>query len=47
MSELIVTRLDPVSGEWEHNHAEGKIGTKEEGEQWLDDLRSGKTHEGK
>jgi hypothetical protein len=47
MSELIVTRLDPVSGEWEHNHAEGKIGTKEEGEQWLIDLRSGKTPEGK
>ena len=47
MSELIVTRLDTVSGEWEHNHAEGEIGTKEEGEQWLVNLRSGKAPEGK
>jgi hypothetical protein len=47
VANLIITRLDPVSGEWEHNHAEGKIGTKEEGEKWLADLRSGKVPEGK
>jgi len=47
MPEMIVTRLDPVSEEWEHNHAEGNTGTKEEGEQWLTDLHSGKVPEGK
>ena len=47
MAELIVTRLDPVSGEWEHNHAEGRTGTSEEGEKWLADLREGKAPEGK
>jgi len=47
MAELIVVRLDPVSGEWEHNHAEGKTGTREEGEQWLADLRAGNVPEGK
>ncbi len=47
MAELIVTRLDPVSGKWEHNHAEGKTGTKEEGEKWLDSLKEGKVPEGK
>lgn len=47
MAELIVTRLDPVSGEWEHNHAEGKTGTREEGERWLADLRAGKVPEGR
>ena len=47
MSELIVIRLDPVSGEWEHNHAEGPTGTQEEGEQWLAAIREGKVPEGK
>jgi hypothetical protein len=47
MAELIVIRLDPVSGEWEHNHAEGKTGTKEEGEKWWAALKEGKTPEGK
>ena len=47
MAELIVTRLDPVSGEWEHNHADGPTGTREEGEQWLAALREGKAPEGK
>lgn len=47
MAELIVTRLDPVSEKWEHNHAEGKTGSKEEGEKWLADLRSDKVPEGK
>lgn len=47
MAELIVTRLDPVSGKWEHNHAEGKSGAKEEGEKWLADIRSEKVPEGK
>ena len=47
MAELIVIRLDPVSGEWEHNHAEGETGSKEDGEKWLSDIRSGKTPEGK
>lgn len=47
MAELIVTRLDPVSGEWEHNHAEGKSGTKEEGERWLAALHKGEFLEGK
>ncbi len=47
MAELIVTRLDPVSGEWEHNHAEGPTGTREDGEKWLVDLKEGKVPEGK
>ena len=47
MAELIVIRLDPVSGKWEHNHAEGPTGTREEGEQWLADLREGKPPDGK
>ena len=47
MAELIVIRLDPVSGKWVHNHAEGKTGTKEEGEKWLAALREGKAPEGK
>ena len=47
MAEMIVTRLDPVTGEWEHNHAEGKTGSKEDGENWLLDLRTGKIPEGK
>ena len=47
MAELMVIRLDPKSGEWEHNHAEGKTGTREEGEQWWADLRQGKVPEGK
>ena len=47
MAELIVTRLDPVSGEWEHNHAEGQTGTREEGEKWLVELKEGKVPEGK
>ena len=47
MAELIVIRLDPVSGEWEHNHAEGKTGTREEGERWLADLNERKVPEGK
>jgi len=47
MAELIVIRLDPISGEWEHNHAEGPTGTQEEGERWLADLREGKAPEGK
>ena len=47
MAELIVIRLDPLSGEWEHNHAEGSTGTREEGEQWLAALREGKVPEGK
>ena len=47
MAELIVIRLDPVSGEWEHNHADGPTGTREEGEQWLAALHEGKTPEGK
>ena len=47
MSELIVIRLDPLSGEWEHNHSEGPTGTREEGEQWLAALQEGKVPEGK
>ncbi len=47
MAELIVTRLDPVSGEWEHNHAEGETGSEEEGKKWLTDLLNGKVPEGK
>ena len=47
MAELIVIRLDPVSGKWEHNHAEGTTGTREEGERWLADIREGKVPEGK
>lgn len=47
MAELIVIRLDPVLGEWEHNHAEGSTGTREEGERWLAALREGKVPEGK
>lgn len=47
MAELIVTRLDPVSGEWEHNHAEGKTGSNEEAKRWLTDLLNGKVPEGK
>ena len=47
MAELIVIRLDPISGEWEHNHAEGPTGTRKEGEQWLADLREGKVPEGR
>ena len=47
MAELIVIRLDPVSGEWEHNHAEGPTGKQEEGEKWLAALREGKVPEGK
>ena len=47
MAELIVIRLDPVTGEWEHNHAEGPTGTREEGEKWLAALREGKIPEGK
>lgn len=47
MAELIVIRLDPVSGEWEHNHAEGETGTQAEGEQWLAALREGKIPGGK
>ena len=47
MAELIVTRLDPVSGEWEHNHAEGPTGTREDGEKWLVDLKEGRAPEGK
>ena len=47
MAELIVIRLDPVSGEWEHNHAEGPTGTREEGERWLADIRAGKVPDGK
>lgn len=47
MAELIVIRLDPISGEWEHNHAEGPTGTREEGERWLAHLREGKVPEGR
>ena len=47
MTEMIVTRLDPVSGKWEHNHAEGQIGSNEDGKKWLSDMRSGKAPEGK
>ncbi|MBD3184862.1 hypothetical protein GF312_21445 [Candidatus Poribacteria bacterium] len=47
MAELIVTRLDPVTNQWEHNHAEGKTGTKEEGEKWLSSLKDGEIPEGK
>ena len=47
MAELIVIRLDPISGEWEHNHAEGPTGSREEGERWLADLHNGKVPEGK
>ncbi|MFC1712976.1 hypothetical protein ACFL6S_04865 [Candidatus Poribacteria bacterium] len=47
MAELIVTRLDPISDEWEHNHSEGPTGTQEEGAQWLAALREGKVPEGK
>lgn len=47
MAEMIITRLDPVSEKWEHNHAEGKTGSKQEGEKWLADLRLGKVPEGK
>ena len=47
MAELIVIRLDPVSGEWEHNHSEGPTGTREEGEKWLAALKEGKVPEGK
>ena len=47
MAELIVIRLDPVSGKWEHNHAEGPTGTREEGEQWVADLREGRAPDGK
>ena len=47
MAEVIVIRLDPVSGKWEHNHAEGPTGTREEGEQWLADLREGKAPDSK
>ena len=47
MAELIVIRLDPLTGEWEHNHAEGPTGTPEEGQKWLADLRDGKVPEGK
>ena len=47
MAEIIVTRLDPVTGKWEHNHAEGKTGSDEEGKRWLADLLSGKVPEGK
>jgi len=47
MAELIVTRLDPVSGQWEHNHAEGDTGSREQGEKWLKELREGKIPEGK
>ena len=44
---MIVTRLDPVTGKWEHNHSEGNTGTREEGLQWLAALRAGKVPEGK
>jgi len=47
MAELIVTRLDPVSGEWEHNHAEGETGSQEQGEKWMQALKAGKVPEGK
>ena len=47
MAEFIVIRLDPVSGEWEHNHAEGKTGTQEEGEKWWAALREGRVPEGR
>ncbi len=47
MAELIVTRLDPLTGEWEHNHAEGRTGTPEEGQKWLTALCEGKVPEGR
>lgn len=47
MAELIVIRLDPVTGEWEHNHSEGTTGTQEEGKKWLAAIREGKVPEGK
>jgi len=47
MAELIVIRLDPVSGKWEHNHAEGVSGTKEDGELWLASLKEGRVPQGK
>jgi len=47
MAEVIITRLDPVTGEWEHNHAEGKSGSKEDGEKWLSDIHLGKVPDGK
>ena len=47
MAQLMVIRLDPISHEWLHNHAEGKTGTREEGEQWWVDLREGKVPGGK